>query len=514
MKTIRKLTYLALGLLALACFALAPMVRAVTPRPDHAGGNNTAETTGALFSLTTADGCEELSFTPPQYFPTGGSSLNVVVADFNGDGAQDFAVNNDTNVVVYFGDGRGGFGAAETLSLGGYHQGIATGDFNGDGKPDLAVTNYYEQSVSILLNDGSGGFSAPVNFSTGAIADKVAIGDFNNDDKLDLAILTGGNPVTILLGNGAGRFGGPSSYPAPKGPIDLTLADFNNDGALDVAISTYASMKVKILLGDGQGHLTGGNAYSLDGNSFAIESGDFNDDGNVDLAVSVSNIYPNDHVAIFIGDGSGAFTLAQKVYVPDATGLTTGDFNGDGKLDFAAATYGFSVVSVALGDGSGHFGAAQDVLVAHPRQSVFDVATGDFNGDGKADLVTADYGSRSRGAAVLLNLPSVKIVAADATASEPGTDTGKFRVTRTGCTDEPLLVYYTVGGTATPWRDYVALAGQVVIPEGKVGTTIDVFPLDDHTQEPPETVTVTLAADPAYHVAGQDSATITIKDND
>jgi hypothetical protein len=513
MRTITSIIYLALALFALACFALAPTVRAVTPAPDGDDlSNDTAEEADALFSPTTTDVCDKVHFAPPQYLPTGGAPLNVVVADFDSDGTQDFAVNNDTDVIVYFSDRSGGFTAPETVPLGGYHQGIATGDFNGDGNPDLAVTNYYEQSVSILLNDGSGGFSAPSVFSTGAIADQVAVGDFNNDNKVDLAILTGGSTVTILLGNGSGRFGRPSSYLVPKGPVDLTVADFNNDGALDVAVSTYDSMKVKVLLGDGEGHLTGGPAYSLDGNSFAIESGDFNGDGNIDLAVGVNNIYPNNHVAIFIGDGSGAFTLTDKVHVPDVTGLAAADFNGDGNLDIAAATYSFSAVSVALGDGTGQFDVARDVLVAHPRHYVFNVATGDFNNDGNPDLVAADYVGND--AAVLLNIPRVNIEAPDPSASEPGSDTGRFRVTRTGCTTEPLLVHYTVSGTATRDRDYTRLTGAVTIPARTVGAPIEVVPLDDSIKEPTETVTVTLSDDPAYHVGFQNSATVTIQDND
>src|ERR1043166_8250460 len=44
--------------------------------------------------MRAADICDEVSFTPAQYFATGGSPLNVVVADFDSNGTQDFAVNN------------------------------------------------------------------------------------------------------------------------------------------------------------------------------------------------------------------------------------------------------------------------------------------------------------------------------------------------------------------------------------------------------------------------------------
>ena len=113
---------------------------------------------------------------------------------------------------------------------------------------------------------------------------------------------------------------------------------------------------------DGKGHPAGGNSYDLGGNSFAIVAGDFNGDGVPDLAAGVNNIYPNNHVAIFIGDGSGAFTSAPNVYVPDVTGLAAADFNGERKLDLAIATYGFSAVDVAVSDGNGRLDTPRELL--------------------------------------------------------------------------------------------------------------------------------------------------------
>src|SRR5215216_6103436 len=58
------------------------------------------------------------------------------------------------------------------------------------------------------------------------------------------------------------------------------------------------------------------------------------------------------------------------------------DLNGDGKVDLAGA--GANVVSVMVGNGNGTFGAKTDFLVAAAPQAV---AAGDFNSDGKVDLV-------------------------------------------------------------------------------------------------------------------------------
>jgi len=70
--------------------------------------------------------------------------------------------------------------------------------------------------------------------------------------------------------------------------------------------------------------------------------------------------------------------------------VTSGDFNGDGKLDLVTANGGSNSVGVLLGNGDGTFQTA----VSYPAGSgPVSVTSGDFNGDGKLDLVTANAGS-------------------------------------------------------------------------------------------------------------------------
>ena len=67
--------------------------------------------------------------------------------------------------------------------------------------------------------------------------------------------------------------------------------------------------------------------------------------------------------------------------------VTTGDFNGDGKTDLATANYGSNTVSVLLGTGTGTFGAKTDNGIG---TNPISVTSGDFNRDGYPDLVTAN----------------------------------------------------------------------------------------------------------------------------
>lgn len=71
-----------------------------------------------------------------------------------------------------------------------------------------------------------------------------------------------------------------------------------------------------------------------------------------------------------------------------AQSIAAGDFNKDGKLDIVVANRKTNTVSVLLGDGQGGFGAATTFATGtEPRSS----AIGDFNGDGNLDVITANY---------------------------------------------------------------------------------------------------------------------------
>jgi hypothetical protein len=121
---------------------------------------------------------------------------------------------------------------------------------------------------------------------------------------------------------------------------------------------------------------------------------------------------------------------------------------------------------------------------------------------GSATLTISDDDSR------------ITIEATDATASEPGADTGTFRLTRSGGTDGALTVFYTVSGTATPGTDYQTLSGFKTFGSGVKEADVTVIPYDDVQPELDETVTLTLTPNPAYAVGSPSSATVTILRDD
>ena len=114
----------------------------------------------------------------------------------------------------------------------------------------------------------------------------------------------------------------------------------------------------------------------------------------------------------------------------------------------------------------------------------------------------------------IASLPVVAIMATDSNASETAGDSGILSFTRTGGTEAPLTVNYSVSGTAQNAVDFAALSGSVVIPVGSVAVNLTVAPIDDSEVEGNETVAVTVAASPAYSIGPVGSATVLIADND
>jgi hypothetical protein len=113
------------------------------------------------------------------------------------------------------------------------------------------------------------------------------------------------------------------------------------------------------------------------------------------------------------------------------------------------------------------------------------------------------------------SVATVNVTAADAAASEPGTDTAMFTFTRTagGNAAAALSIFYTIGGTATNGNDYSATGSTVVIPANQTSATVIITPFADNLVEGAETMSVTINPHNAYAIGAQNAAAITIADS-
>ncbi|MGH8362202.1 MAG: FG-GAP repeat domain-containing protein [Gammaproteobacteria bacterium] len=354
---------------------------------------------------------------------------SMTVGDFTHNGKLDVALGmqgsaTDGFLSILMGNGDGTFAplSSSSMDLGVSPAYATVGDFTGNGRLDLAVANYNSNTVSILLNIGNWTFTlAPGSpISVGIQPDAIAVGDFTGDGRLDLAVATG-NGVSILMGNGDGTF-----TPAPGSPINVGLSpvavsvgDFNGDGKLDLAVANMESNTVSILLGNGNGTFTPGPGSPIGVGRLPdqLAVGDFNGDNKLDLAVAYFGMST---VTVLLGNGDGTFTpisgccgITDNNSPAQTESMVAGDFTGNGRLDLALVmqtqfsdnAVPVDFLEILLGNSDGTF-TPEDFSVVLPNVPF--LGMGDFNGDGKPDLVAASnpYDELS----VLLQTPPPKSV--------------------------------------------------------------------------------------------------------
>jgi hypothetical protein len=125
--------------------------------------------------------------------------------------------------------------------------------------------------------------------------------------------------------------------------------------------------------------------YPVDTTPEAVAVGDFNGDGKLDVAAANS---ASNTVSILLGNGNGTF-VAKGHYSADSApqGIATGDFNGDGNLDVAVTNSSSNTVSVFLGNGDGTFQSKVDFATGNKP---WGISVADLNGDGIPDVVVTN----------------------------------------------------------------------------------------------------------------------------
>jgi hypothetical protein len=337
-------------------------------------------------------------------FPGTSWAPATAIADLNGDGKPDLAFTMGDMyplgpvVQVALGAGDGSFGTPTKYPIGSSDS-VAIGDMNGDGFLDIVTSG-----ISILLGDGQGGFPNRVDYWQEAFG-RIILGDFDGDGKTDIIVGAGtavaltGPSVMVFLAGGASTFGGPpvslvsGLNSTNRQAYSHVAADFNGDGFPDLLVQDFTEMNVLTGVGDGSFRETF-HYVPATGYVTSIATADFNQDGKLDIVVTIYNP-PTARMLVFLGNGDGSFQAPLSSPSPCCfSKITVADFNGDGKPDVAVLLSNQEGVApvqllIYLGTGDGTFAAPLASSVgAYPAALV----VGDFNGDGKPDLVIADRG--------------------------------------------------------------------------------------------------------------------------
>ena len=165
--------------------------------------------------------------------------------------------------------------------------------------------------------------------------------------------------VSILLGNGDGTFDPAQSFFVEgSAPTSMTVGDFNGDRQQDLAVANFFST-VSILLGQGDGTFPSAQVVDMQGGfPQSIAVGEFNGDGHQDLVTAIDEEDDPARVAILLGQGDGTFPFGGGgLVVGNGTSVTVGDFNGDGRQDVVVGN------RTILLQGNGGFQAAPDLGV-------------------------------------------------------------------------------------------------------------------------------------------------------
>ena len=185
-----------------------------------------------------------------------------------------------------------------------------------------------------------------------------------------------------------------------KDPSSIGTGDFNGDGILDLAVANFSDNTVSVLLGKPDGTFAAQTTYSTGTGPVAVATGDFNGDGNMDLVVANENCSSttcsSSGVSILLGIGDGTFQPRTDYSTgtgPNSVGV--GDFNGDGKLDVVVINSVDNTMAVLLGNGDGTFRSEVAYQMSNgtlptPYQS--SIVIGDFNGDQNLDVAVCNGG--------------------------------------------------------------------------------------------------------------------------
>jgi len=327
-----------------------------------------------------------IAFAAPRMVPTQipGMVDRVAIADFDGDGTPDLGAMTGTGELGLLTNS----GAAQFMFRGtmpyGVIRAIATRDLDLDGKPDLLVIG--GSGLQIGRGLGNAQFEAPISCGGPPMPTAFSLFQFDSDGRVDLAIADTGGRLAPMIGMPGMCFQSMPAIEQNVSPTQLTVvASGPIDNSLGDDLATLDPMQGQIFV-----HRNfGGNALSIE----PLETGV----GAHAVELVVADLDGDQHAEVIWIDRTTDDVVIQRFPGPrgpsyrvpgNPRSLTVVDIDGDGALDVLVLDN--AGITVLHNEAGGTF-SKKSVPMAMP--GVMRLAAADLDGDGRADLATANFTS-------------------------------------------------------------------------------------------------------------------------
>jgi hypothetical protein len=357
---------------------------------------------GAMGTVTVLLGNGDGTFVPSSM--VNAAQATPLLADFTGDGVLDSVVVAQNGSILYRpGTASGSFGSAVVVNAS-TNPARAAAIVNTSTGYLIAALDEVTKTISLYQRTGTSTFQRVAILPAGDLATRILSGDFTGAGRTDLAVLNSGDgTVTVYLANSSGGFLAPQTINVGLGASAIALVRDATTGAPDLLVTNQSTGGVAVLVNNGNGVFTnqgefraGAGPYSLSGNAVSslqdtvgVIGGNLSGTGT--MGIVTINAGANTFGAL-VGQGGSSFAnpLVAGLGISPAA-IASGDFNGDGRLDFAVLDKASGTISVWLGNGDGTFTQTGAPLAAGNSPTGLSVA--DVNGDSVPDLLVGNvYG--------------------------------------------------------------------------------------------------------------------------